>query len=138
MRITSTTDYCFENIATLGKSPPTKSDEFFEVFQRGVDSQLVAQLDDLCYLYLDFCFDHLYFTIQITEKYSIVLCQLTPRPPPYFENCLALFPKNTLQITFWIENDLPPRLEKLKKIIQFGGRMLPLVLVEMKVILGAC
>ena len=29
------------------------------------------QLDDLCYIYLDFCFD---FPIQITEKYSIVLC----------------------------------------------------------------
>ena len=35
---------------------------------------LVAQLDDLYYIYLDFCFDHLYFPIQITEKYSIALC----------------------------------------------------------------
>ena len=37
--------------------------------------QLVAQLDDLCYFYLDFSFDLLYFPIKITEKYSIVLCQ---------------------------------------------------------------
>ena len=27
-----------------------------------------------CYLHLDFYFDHLYFPIQITEKYSIMLC----------------------------------------------------------------
>ena len=40
----------------------------------------IKLLDDLCYLYLDFCFDllylylYLYFPIQITEKYSIELC----------------------------------------------------------------
>ena len=39
---------------------------------------MVAQLDDLCYLHLDFCFDLLYFPIQITEKYSIVLCYHYP------------------------------------------------------------
>ena len=38
-------------------------------------SKLVAQLDDLCCLHLDFLFDHLYISqIQSTEKYSIVLC----------------------------------------------------------------
>ena len=31
-------------------------------------------VDDLWYVCLDFCFDHLYFPIQITEKFSIVLC----------------------------------------------------------------
>ena len=35
---------------------------------------LIAQHDDLCYSYLYFCVDHLYFTSQITKKYSIMLC----------------------------------------------------------------
>ena len=34
----------------------------------------LPQPDDLCYSYLYFCADHLYFTSQITKKYSIVLC----------------------------------------------------------------
>ena len=41
--------------------------------------QLIAQLDDLCYWYLDFYFDHLYFKSQITKKYSIVLYYLPCR-----------------------------------------------------------
>ena len=34
------------------------------------------QHNDFCYSYLYFCVDHLYFTSQITKKYSIVLCYL--------------------------------------------------------------
>ena len=34
---------------------------------------LVAQLDDLYYIYLDFCFDHLYFPIQKRQLLSIIL-----------------------------------------------------------------
>ena len=37
--------------------------------------KLVAQLDDLCCLYLDFLFDHPYISqIQSTENYSLVPC----------------------------------------------------------------
>ena len=36
---------------------------------------LVAQLDDLLHCYLDFCADHLYFKIQISESYRRALYQ---------------------------------------------------------------
>ena len=41
--------------------------------------ELVTQLDDICYLYLGFCDDHLYFRIQATEKYSTVMYYALPQ-----------------------------------------------------------
>ena len=40
---------------------------------------LVTQLDDLCFLYLDFCVDRLYFTSQITGIYIVQRCAI-PSP----------------------------------------------------------
>ena len=40
---------------------------------------LIAQPDDLCYCSLAIGVDHLYFTTQMTEKYSTAMCYNKPR-----------------------------------------------------------
>ena len=45
---------------------------------------LIAQQDDLCY----FCIDHLYFTTQITKKYSTAMCYPPTQLTKFTPRCL--------------------------------------------------
>ena len=64
--------YCQVSISTTASTIKTRKCKI-RVQQMWASEQLVTQRDYLCSSYLGFCDDHLYFSIQATEKYSTAM-----------------------------------------------------------------